>query len=420
MNIIFILVFLVLIISLYYSAAVLKQASNFELKVDVYFFYICGWLVYGAYPILFCSIGDTCDFETTFIYSVQVLYAVVFWVLGTFLAIKVTFSSRRDCQNTNYRNKNIILTIFAIITVILLVEIYMTSLYSSFGEYLTGSYGNFNKEGINSLTSSIPFIITGLLIWLHIHQFRKVAVIFLILFAVVFLIGGNRNIAMFNILALTYLQFRGRYVSAMKIIVVTLLAIAIASLIAVAREIGVIKVLGGSGQYDLLANWVRNLSRYTYSEFGVMYRHVGYLSEAPGFEANILYSYLISPIINLIPTAVWPSRPFTNSVEFTWYYWGIKGNSLGGLGFSPITEAIISAGYFFPFIFVTFGFSIGTLVKSINLTEKFSPVRFLLLTSVSAASLNFFRIDFAIYLKFIFLTFVASYIFLILARLRLK
>lgn len=419
MNIILFIIFLMIITSLIYSAAILQQIKNLKFKVDVYFFYFLGWLLYGAYPVLFCLISEACEFYSIFKFSVQLLYAVLFWVLGTSIAIKVNFHNKSYDRYRAHQKRKYIM-ILAVFTVIQLAEIYMSSLYTNFFEYLQNNYGNYNKQGLNSLTSSIPFFITGVLIFVHMNGFRKMASIFLLIFFIVFMFGGNRNIAIFNLISFIFLHFRGKYVSIFSVILGSILAISIASLIAVSREIGVAAVLGDPQKFDFFEKWIRNLSRYTNSEFGVMYRHVKYLEVAPNFETNVLYSYLISPMINLIPTAVWPSRPYTNSVEFTWYFWRGQETSKSGLGFSPITEAILSAGYFFPIIFCVFGFSIGTLIKSVNSNEVYKPHYFLLLTCVAAASLNFFRIDFAIFTKFIFLTFISGYTFILLCKFKIR
>jgi hypothetical protein len=293
----------------------------------------------------------------------------------------------------------------------------MKSLYGDTLSYLISGYGSYNKSGVNSFTSSVPFIISGVLFYLYANTKSRFVSTVIIFFTLLFFLGGNRNVASFMLIGFVYINYYGCKVSIFKSFVIIVVLLSLSSFIAVSREVGVVNAFM-SGDQSLYQNWIRNMLRYNYGEFGVMYRHVEYSDVVGGsFETTWFNSYFFSPIINMIPTFIWPNRPSTNSVLFTNAYWGNAETLKSGLGFSVINEAKLSLGSLYFIVFFVCGYFFVFL--SNNFKKNRSPLLMLISGSIAAACLNFFRIDFAVYFKFIILTSLSGLFVYKISRIKL-
>lgn len=381
------------------------------------------WVLYGLMPLLFIHNTEDSltskDLDFIFIISVSIL----FWVSGIFLgstATKVRTNRSNYLSNNKYSNPGSFKYMY--ILIIFLLYFYISKLYDNPIQYLTQQYGVYNIENISSLVSSIPFIIAGLLFYLSFFVRSIGSIIFTITVALFFALGGNRNLFAFIIIGLLFSIYRNVKIHPIIILLFIFSIILGASFLAVAREYGIGNILSG-GSTDFSISEVYEFSkRYNEGEFGTLKRTIGYVNEKGGdFEFYFPgFSYLISPIINLIPTTLFSSRPNTIATEFTFHYWGGKTDFVEGLGFSPIAEGIINFGYIFFVVPIFIAAVLLTIIsiKSVNLkyNDKYNWLFFI--TCVTAASLNFFRIDFALYLKFILISFFTAYLALKFSRIR--
>lgn len=272
------------------------------------------------------------------------------------------------------------------------------------------------------LVSSIPFLIAGLLFYLSLFKRSAGSIVFGIIVALFFALGGNRNLFALIIIGMLFSVYRNIKIKSIIIILFILIIIVGASFLAVAREYGIGNVLTG-GTTDFSISEVYEFSkRYNEGEFGTLKRTIGYVSEkGDDFEYYFPgFSYLLSPIVNIIPTSLFSGRPNTIATEFTFHYWGAKSDFVEGLGFSPIAEGIINFGYIFFVIPISITAFLLTKISimSFNLTGHYKNYRLIFITCVAAASLNFFRIDFSIYTKFILISFFSASIAFKLSKIR--
>jgi len=303
---------------------------------------------------------------------------------------------------------------FNLVTVLVAVccVVYIDLIFGGFTTFFNQRYGEFNADNMNSFSSIIPLLITSYILLFNLNastyltnKQNRIVVYLSFFYISIFMIGGNRNISIMMAISLFYSRFYDNKINIVKYIPVFIILILLSSVIAVGREYGFINYITSSTIIENSDFW-RYAMNFGGGEFGTMYRVMNYSNEFVFDSLNFsLYSYIISPFEQMIPTIIYPSRQYSIAVEFTKQYWG--GLSVGsiGLGFSPIFEAKISLGNFWPLIFVFFGF----LIEYFRVVLK-NRNAYLVIGAFSAVSLNFFRIDFALFFKFFLLIYLFTFI----------
>lgn len=400
-----------------------KTHSLKSFYVSPILFLNIGWVLYGFGPLLFFGNSTYKLSQQDSDYIIVILASTIFWCLGLFVGASAT-SKKQNQPASNIRTNDLILegSIRYIIAIFLMIAFYVYKLYDSPIQYFTQQYGFYNSENVSSVVSSIPFIVAGVIFYLVSYRRSDVVVVFCLLVAIFFALGGNRNIFAFIITGMLFSVYRNKKVRASLILFIVIAIIITASFLAVAREYGIGTVITGAATDFSMSEVLEFSKRYNEGEFGTMYRTVGYINEKGGdFDYYFpSFSYVFSPIVNLIPTSLFPDRPNTIATEFTFYYWGGKGDFVEGLGFSPIAEGITNFGYVFFIIPIFIIAIVLTLIsiRSMNLVGMPKCYWQMFATCVAAASLNFFRIDFAIYTKFIFISFASAAFALKLSKTR--
>ena len=122
-------------------------------------------------------------------------------MIGTFIALNYV---RGDIRK-NHKQKPLILSnIFSILIVFIitvLIYYYIVKVYGTITSFFTQRYGIFEADGINSITSFLPFFLCGLVLtfnsgYVAFPRFGKYFILVASIAACgVFLLGGNRNIA---------------------------------------------------------------------------------------------------------------------------------------------------------------------------------------------------------------------------------
>lgn len=402
-----------------------KTNSLKSFYVSPILFLNIGWVLYGLGPLLFLSDSAYRLAHQDKDYILVILASTIFWCLGLFVgASAIRKRQNQTANNLNTNHVSLESSIRYIIAIFLLVAFYVYKLYDNPIQYFTQQYGFYNSENISSVVSSIPFIVAGVIFYLVSFRRSNTVVIFCLLVAIFFALGGNRNIFAFIITGMLFSVYRNKKARTSLILFIVIAIIVTASFLAVAREYGIGTVITGAATDFSMSEVLEFSKRYNEGEFGTMYRTVGYVNEKGIYFDYYFpsFSYVFSPIVNLIPTSIFPARPNTIATEFTFHYWGRKGDFVEGLGFSPLAEGIINFGYVF-FVIPIFIIAIMlTLIsiRSMNLIEKKEYYWQMLATCVAAASLNFFRIDFAIYTKFIFISFASAAFALKLSKTRFR
>jgi hypothetical protein len=236
------------------------------------------------------------------------------------------------------------------------------------------------------------------------------------------MMGGNRNIAIFILLGMVFCRYHGRPQSAIFLLIILSGAIFSAAISAVAREYGIVNILLGNSTDFEFTEALRYAKRYNEGEFGTMFRVSRYIGEVESFSYYFPgFSYIFSPIINMIPSAIFPGRPDTIATVFSYAYAGAERTEIiVGLGFSPLAEAKINFGMMIGFPIFFSGVFIAFLSKlSFGPSRDKAIVRFFVI-AVVAASLNYFRIDFALYVKFILITLIISFVAYKVCSVRFK
>jgi hypothetical protein len=411
----FIILFNVFLIFLFFRLSN-KNAFLGTLSFDYTFFIGLGFFLYSFFYLLEKYVKNLFT-NNVFSFASDVAIALIFFILGNIacqLLIKKKISFNSYLDNDQSKPKTFYLStrkiVIAFLLLFVLLQIYMTIVFGGWIIYFTQVYGEYKMEGINSFTVIIPLLCSSFVLFfnssfIHTTKRNKIVVFLCSIFLVIiFILGGNRNLGMMIAISLMWSKFFRKKFNFYKFIPILVVGLILTSINAIGRQYGLINYISGSVSvpYDVVLDYVLSVSN---GEFGTMARVVDYSRE---FNFNLQtfpgYSYIVDPLVTLIPTFVWEHRPHTIAVEFTKQYWGGLGEGTEGLGFSPILESKLNFGFFWPLIFFYLSFVIKFLEIIISKSSKRSYYYFF--GSFSAVSLNFYRIDFAITFKFAILIFI--------------
>lgn len=397
-----------------------RRAFNGILSLDYQFFIGFGFFVYSFFYLLEKYLKDLFT-ANVLSFATDVSLALIFFILGN-IASQILFtkkiSSNSYVDNVNLKSNKIILSskkiFISFFLLFILLHIYMSLVFGGWIIYFTQVYGAFKSEGINSFTVIIPLLCSSFVLFFNspftiisrnCNYFVFLVSLFLV---IIFILGGNRNLGMMVAISLIWSKFFRKKFNFFKFFPILIVGLLLTSLNAIGRQYGLINFISGSVSvpYDVALDYVLSVSN---GEFGTMARVVDFNRE---FNFNLQtfpgYSYIVDPIVTLIPTIIWENRPYTIAVEFTKQYWGGLGEGTEGLGFSPILESKLNFGFLWPILFFYLSFGIKFLDHIISKISK--RIYYYFFGSFSAVSLNFYRIDFAITFKFAILIFVFTII----------
>lgn len=395
---------------------VMNSRHVFEKYVTVDFplFFFLGIVAYMLLPLIeVCIIGSS-DMKTEYAFVKDVLLSLFFLVFGVLFSEMIREKGRFGCSirepytRKPFKKGVIIVSIGALF----LTFLYIVLIFGGVSNYFRQQYGLYNADNMGSFTAILPYSAVGYILVMNnrsivnssrlLNLLTRIVSVLLIL---MYMLGGNRNLGAMMGIAFVFSIFYEKKILLSKYVPAFVVLIVMMGVIAVGREYGMLNFLTGNSSVTK-----NDLTRYIFSvkmgEFGTMRRFQEYY--VPGvYQPNVTagFSYVISPIINLIPTIVWPTRPNTIASEYTAAYWESRNEiSAIGLGFSPIVEAKINFGYMWPIMF----FVIGVFIFSSFFKARPYIKRYVLFGSCSAVVLNFFRIDFAITVKFFLLIMITS------------
>ncbi|WP_224981787.1 hypothetical protein [Geomonas agri] len=395
-----------------------KTAVAGKVRIDMPLFFGTGWFLYSFFFMLEKSLkADITVSDSQFILDCNL--AVLSMVIGAIFAGEHLVSRCDSGHNTApqkflTRPGNNVGTYVVMVAVTMLLQLYVEKVFGSWNIYFTQKYGDYKVDGINSFTSIVPIVCTSFVLVANSEYVIKskfcnfVVVCFSAAIACLFFLGGNRNFAMMMLLAIVWSKYHRTKVNLYFLLPVLTLVIIVGAINAVLREYGIINLFAGEINVSV-ADINRFVLAISEGEFGTMARVSQYSTEfAFNYNKFVGASYLVDPFVNLLPTFIYPGRPDTMAVQFTEQYWGMQKGATGliGLGFSPIVEAKINFSYLWFIVFVFFGFLIRYL--SLLFRNKQSYLQLFAFGSFSVVSLNFFRIDFALYVKFSILVFISA------------
>lgn len=227
------------------------------------------------------------------------------------------------------------------------------------------------------------------------HIRRIAFIISMVVIAVHFLLG-NRNLAVMVGIGLVWSLFREKKFKKVTVYLLMIAGIVFLGIVAVMREYSIMLVLKG----EAAINW--DLARkYAFSfangELGTTFKFETYKSRiVSGFQFpyRFGYSYIILPLINVIPSALWGGKPTAYADYYSHHAFG--GFDGTGYGFSPIYEAQINFGLFWWIVFII----VGYFLARCNRNDNDNMNKFFNVGLVACILLNFFRIDFTTCFKF--------------------
>lgn len=411
--------FLLVLLILFWFRVYNRQAFSGKVKLDMSLFIGIGWLLYSFFYLLEKILREeVLDSDVEF--ATDCVIAIGLLTLGS-LVCHILFVYRykvniKPVIINEKRNINFFSAFLVSAIVLLCLNIYIKMVFGGWNIYFTQVYGEYLSDGLNSLTVLIPLlcvsyilVFNSTIVFNYGGMTKRLILFFSIVLIVIFLMGGNRNLAMMMLISLFWAKFYKRDVNIYLLFPVIVLGMFAAAVNAVARNYGLLNVLSGSVSVD--KNDVQRFAlAVSEGEFGTMARVSQYFNEFEfHYPLRFGYSYLVEPLVNLIPSSLFPSRPTTVAVEFTKQYWGGLDQGTIGLGFSPLIEAKINFYNFWGIVFFSMGFILKFL-KLYTKSLKREITDYLLFGSLCAISLNFFRIDFAITLKFFVLVFAMAYL----------
>lgn len=413
----FILGLLTLIIILHFWLKI-NDSQNIGLHSSINFplFFFLGWIAYCGLYLIEIILKNTIT-ETDKFFLIDAIIAVISLIIGAY--IYKTHKKKNHIYDLNQiPNKIFYLSksrfYFISFLMFIILHFFIVQVYGSWIVFFTQSYGNFLVTGINSFTSAIPLVIVSFILIFNSHYIILsrsnvlICRVLSIIFILVFMFGGNRNLGLMMITAFIFARFQGAKINLILIVFVLIIAIPFFSVVAIGRMYGFINFISGDIYISNSVIWDYIFS-ISQGELGTMVKVSEYYNLLNiDRKLEMGYSYFIQPFINLIPTFIYSERPATISVDFTRQYWGATGfeSQLIGLGFSPIVEAKMNFGFFWPLTFISLGFLLQ-LVK-----EKVKKNNFIFWGALTIVTINFFRIDFSITFKFFIIVYSFAYFFI--------
>lgn len=374
-----------------------------KISLNIQSIYNIAWIIYCVIPLFFLSSDRDSNFA-----AIYLIISSIFWVLGQYVAMTDNLSLHRFFPGFRIPSISIINTKVILLVAVLCSGLVVVYNLGDISYLLAYRYNNADiARPQSSFVSSLPFFAIGLYItWMTLESRTSnlLGRIALLLTASIWMIFGLRNIASMLLLSAFYNYFHGKLLRVTSLVLLLFSAYGLASFVAVFREYS-IESLGQSDKlayiFDQLNAYIMN---YNNTEFGTTFRSIEYTQNIT-FDYPILKSFLVDPIVNLIPQNVYPDRPPPISVVFSQAYFNSEDLNQG-LGFSLIAESILSMDFLF-FIPIFFaGYVVAKISKyeSIVLPGKNPKLwQRIWLTSFAGAALNLMRIDFATYAKFIIL-----------------
>lgn len=424
---------LLIIVFLSWFFSIGKSPLRGEFLVNFKYFFCFSSVLYLLIPSLLVYIDGEGEQDFIFLFDVLLFYTSIF--VG-FLCYKFIFTnienrfsfSKNIVKDSFYPRRFSLINTYVLITTIIcgfLVFYFINTVYGSFSKFFFQRYGSFNEEGISSITSMIPFILNGYILFFNSKLIRRcsfsnsIVIIFSFFCIILFILGGNRNLGVMFCFSFILARWNSKIFNLSYVLAVMFFGILSAAIIAVFREYGLLSVLTGESIVPL-DDLTRYIFAYNEGEFGTAYRVSQYYNQV-NFTTFYPsgFSYFISPVINMIPSSFFPERPTTIAVDFTNFYWSkfiSTSDFIEGLGFSPIVEAKANFGYYFPLFFILLTLVVyffGSIIR-----EQSYTISFLISSSFSSTLFNFFRIDFSLYIKFSLMTLFFSILFLLITRIR--
>lgn len=418
-----IILYIIYLLALFLLEKIFNSKNTIGFIINLPNMFLIALIVYTVLPLYDCIINEKNN-QYIEIFLIKCLVIVVMLGIGFFLGKKS--ESRFVIARNNYQagcltiNQQRFWTIFWAIVVFAFVGINIMVNRGGLTNVLNSSYresysGN-NNNVAALLYAAMPYamifndkdIITR-------KEIRAIATILTIVIVGLNFLIGNRNLAIMIVFAFAWTRFKGKKFNKILIYGGIIIGVFALGIIAVMREYSIFLVLNGSSTID----W-NSAKEYAFSfsngELGTTFMFEKYKNIAVSsfkFPYGLGYSYFVLPILNLIPSSIWSSKPMAYADYFSHYGFGTYDGM--GYGFSPIYEAEVNFGALWWIVFFAIGFLLARFSKG---SEK-NVQKFYNVGLISCLVLNFFRIDFSTCFKFFVMMWVFKWIYLKSFRLKI-
>lgn len=377
-----------------------KNIIKNGIKISLTNIFIGGFSAYVLLPTISCYITNE-----DIVYANELLeksIVILLCLITGKILIKLIVKRKKSNVNTKKKIRQNILFWsigFGMLNIIFIFS-YIIFVRGGIENFLSASYRE-SYVSSNTVVSAflygtIPYTIVFLDKDINIQKKSYISSwIFIILYIILFLLGGQRNLATMIMIAIIWMKYRDIKINMFWGIVTSLLGIILLGLIAVFREYNITNILKGNVKlnWNLVWKYVFSIS---HGELGTTLKFEKYkynIVSNFSFPFKLGYSYFILPLLNLIPRGIWEGRPLAYADYFSKYAFGYFDGI--GYGFSPIYEAEINFGIFWWIIFVVLGIFLSLRdMKSKNRDVYYNN------GLIACLVLNFFRIDFAVCFKF--------------------
>lgn len=385
---------------------------------NVFLLAVVGYLVIPIAEIV--AIGDITPYNKSFIYNV--LLVLIFLNLGSLFSKIIKVSGKYNnisitpLEIDRSERVEFLIVLGASLFAILMLCTYVVLNKGGFYQYFTVGYSNRTGTEESSIISSLVFstiayaIIFNYKGILRYRSSRLLAHACTLIFALSFIIGGNRNFAMMVLIGAVVGFFAHKKFNILNVLAIMFFSIIGLGLIAVFREHGIMNVIHGD-VYLSRQDVMKYIFSFRDGELGTTAKFAEYpfqVVKGFHFPHAFGYSYIVIAIANLMPRAIWPSKPTTYADYFSQVAFG---DSKGlGFGFSPIYEAQVNFFFMWPIVFFIVGYLLMRSSKRASNTKN--PLKYaLMLVTIASITLNYFRIDFATCFKFFMMTWIFVEIF---------
>lgn len=396
-----IIYFLIYCLILILLEKVLNPDKGFELNLSNMFF--VALMVYTVLPLFDCVINVK-HVEYILPFELKCIVLSIAIIIGFKVGQKSKFKYSVTVPQYRYMQLSaqgqIFWTLFWTAVMLCFITINIVIIRGGFNNILNASYRESYAKTNNNIAAlmfiAIPYAMifndSSIISKRRVRAFATVITLFVVM---IFIIMGNRNFAIMALIALFWTKFKNRNFNKIFVYTALLGGIVLLGIIAVMREYNIFLVLKG----DVDINW--KLAReyafaFANGELGTTFAFERYADKiAPGFSFphRYGYSYLILPLLNLMPRALWPNKPMVYSDYFSHYGFGVFDGM--GYGFSPIYEAEINFGILWWVTFLVVGFFLARCSKKMKEEQAFLNIGL-----VACLILNVFRIDMSTCFKF--------------------
>lgn len=407
-----------------------KEMLSGKIKIDAPNFILLGVGLYFILPLLDVAIkGNPTEYTYNFLWDCNIAVGCLniggalagLHTPAPSIAAVYTGARREPLFNSAKAEFIAVVVCFSIGLIINLASVFISYGFS----YFTSGYDRAVGSEPNVLLGFLTYYSVGYAlifnnkILIKTPRNRIFALITTALFALLYLVGGHRNMVMLITIGAFFAIMQGKKINILIVAPLLSILVLAGGFIAAMRNYSVWDLLSRSVQVNVpmvLAN------TFSINEFGtsmIFSYYEAHINEGFVFPHANGFSYILGPLINLIPRALWPDRPLGLADLFSQQGYG---KFIGyGLGFSPIFEAKVNFNFLWGGMFIFWGWLLRKLsfhspvAKPIS-TPDGSSIRYVFYGAISCVMFNFFRIDFAICVKFIVYIMIFAYLLLFALR----